>query len=232
MADKVPSTAYSVSVPRACQTAHPALGLPALRQALAKAPPLDVAGPHARHAAVAMILRQTADQAAPSLLLIERARHPRDPWSGHLAFPGGRVEDGDAHPRSAAMRETAEEVGVVLGEHEFVARVGTFPARPMSLAISVHAFALERTPTLELDPAEVADAFWVPLTHLLDPDRQVEAVPRGFDGARPAIRLFDPPKPVLWGLTYHFLEVLLHTVGHPLPPTGYQDLNRLREEAP
>ena len=66
-------------------------------------------------AAVAAIL---TDEQDPGLLLIHRVAHDRDPWSGHLAFPGGRIEELDASSRLAAEREAWEEVGLDLGtEH-------------------------------------------------------------------------------------------------------------------
>ena len=54
-------------------------------------------------AAVAMILREAVEDV--EMLFIERARHDSDPWSGHLAFPGGKVEEGE-QPQEAAERET------------------------------------------------------------------------------------------------------------------------------
>ena len=45
-------------------------------------------------AAVAAIVRVHDQQ--PEILFIHRAEHPLDPWSGHMAFPGGRMQTGDA----------------------------------------------------------------------------------------------------------------------------------------
>src|SRR5437868_134308 len=88
--------------------------LGALRQALSAEPrrvPHEMAP---RRAAVAAVLRQ--GEIEPEVLFIHRAEHPLDPWSGHMAFPGGRVEPQDASEQAAAERETEEEVGLRLAE--------------------------------------------------------------------------------------------------------------------
>ena len=78
------------------------------RRALAAHRPVARAAP--ARAAVAMVLRPAAGGAS-EVLLIERAEKPGDPWSGHMAFPGGRLDPSDPDPRFTAERETFEEVG-------------------------------------------------------------------------------------------------------------------------
>ncbi|RHY81058.1 hypothetical protein DYB35_002889 [Aphanomyces astaci] len=56
------------------------------------------------------------------LLFIRRAINPRDRWSGHIAFPGGRVEAGES-ALDAARRETMEEVGVDLTHAEVLGQL-------------------------------------------------------------------------------------------------------------
>lgn len=73
-------------------------------------------------AAVAMVLAERPVQSsAPQhsttelcVLMIRRAEHPQDPWSGHMAFPGGRMEKHDQYTMRTAIRETAEEIGLNL----------------------------------------------------------------------------------------------------------------------
>ena len=65
-------------------------------------------------AAVAAVLRERPGEL--ELLFIRRAEHADDPWSGDLAFPGGRIDPEDAGPREAAIRETLEELQLDLRE--------------------------------------------------------------------------------------------------------------------
>ncbi|HAD74352.1 MAG TPA: hypothetical protein DCG16_01120, partial [Gemmatimonadetes bacterium] len=62
-------------------------------------------------AAVSLIIRASAEL---DVLLIKRAESERDPWSGHIALPGGRRDTEDASLAHTAIRETSEETGVEL----------------------------------------------------------------------------------------------------------------------
>src|SRR5579863_6444108 len=63
-------------------------------------------------AAVAVVVRDTEE--GDEVLLIKRAERDGDPWSGHIALPGGRVQKQDESFKATAVRETREEVGVDL----------------------------------------------------------------------------------------------------------------------
>ncbi len=85
-----------------------------LRHALATRPAIlapDDGAP--RRAAVALVLRRTADDVV-ELLLIKRSEREDDPWSGHVALPGGRRDPSDATLQDTAIRETLEETGIDL----------------------------------------------------------------------------------------------------------------------
>ena len=170
-----------------------------------------------RPAAVAMIV---ADETPsdPELLLIRRARRQGDPWSGHLAFPGGRVDPADSSPRMAAERETREETGLDLGTQAvFLGQLNDLGGAGHPVTVSGFAYALERrTDALVLEPAEVAAAFWVPIAHLLEPERWTRHAFRWNDRdiSLPAIDLgLGPETPVLWGLTYRFVVDAMDLVG-------------------
>src|SRR5829696_6110206 len=83
-----------------------------LIRSLAQHPPVVVAPePEMRLAAILLALRARAD-GEPELLMIKRAEAEGDPWSGHIACPGGRMEDGDNDLAVTAVRETLEETGI------------------------------------------------------------------------------------------------------------------------
>src|SRR5215469_5622424 len=49
-----------------------------------------------------------------SVLLIRRSERAGDPWSGHWSFPGGRRDPEDQDLLETALRELAEECGIIL----------------------------------------------------------------------------------------------------------------------
>jgi 8-oxo-dGTP pyrophosphatase MutT (NUDIX family) len=172
-----------------------------------------------RQAAVAMILRENGG--APEVLFIERASHEGDPWSGHMAFPGGRVDPGDPDPRAAAERETLEEVGLALAQAEPLGRLddmgGQHAAGSDLLLISAFVYRIDGDRPLAPNH-EVREAFWFPLTSLLDPVRFVERrAVRAQTHLFPGILVGEPGRHVVWGLTYRFLESFFEIVGRPFP---------------
>jgi len=163
-----------------------------------------------KKAAVAAVVRDGAEGA--ELLFIHRAEHPHDPWSGQMAFPGGRMDPGDADEMAAAMRETCEEIGLDLaGSGEALGRLSDVAAvsrgRPLSLVIVPHVFAIAGDPVLELNH-EVAEALWVPLTYLLDFDNRSTLDWRlgSMTIPLPCYRYRDK---VIWGLTFGMVDELL-----------------------
>ena len=188
----------------------------AIRRALADHEPTVVEDPVRPRAAVAVVLRDAAT--GPEVLLIERARHPDDPWSGHMAFPGGRVDPDDSDTRAAAERETMEEVGLALAGAELLGRLddleGRHAGRPLSLVISAWVYHVGEHAPLVLN-GEVAMTLWVPLARLIDPVHRVEYPTPA--GGFPGILVGEPDRHIVWGLTYRFLEIILERAGHALP---------------
>jgi 8-oxo-dGTP pyrophosphatase MutT (NUDIX family) len=189
-----------------------------IREALRCHRPTVVEAPPAQRAEVAIVLRDNT--ASLDLLLIERAIRDGDPWSGHMAFPGGRVSGGDVTPRSAAERETLEEVGLSLAGAESLGRLDDlhgFQSSTRQLVISAFVFHI-----VDPDPLtpneEVKEAFWFPFDGLRDSQRHVDHRIEQRPGMRaPGILVGEPDRHVIWGLTYRFLEDFLKILGHTLP---------------
>lgn len=156
-------------------------------------------------ASVALILRETPGDL--EILFIERARDDRDPWSGHLAFPGGKVEQGE-HARQAAERETIEEVGLDLGPELYLGRMSDIIGANLPVRVSCFAYGIKSETVPPVVSPEVRDVFWVRISDLLKPESN-QMVSVGFSGTSlkvPAIVMPQPGKPVLWGLTYRLVK--------------------------
>ncbi len=160
------------------------------------------------HAAVALILRS---HPGLELLLIKRSVSARDPWSGHMALPGGRWDSVDESLFDTAVREAREETGIVLAS---AVRLGHLSeVRPQGvrlprISISPFVFGIEGSVETVLDPREVDSAHWVPVTTLADPTlhRTVEIPIRGRSRPFPAFLFAEE---VVWGLTYRILSEFL-----------------------
>ena len=164
-----------------------------------------------RDAAVAVIFRVAADGEALELLMIERASYAGDPWSGHVAFPGGRRETLDATLLDTALRETREEIGVDLATHGRVlgALERVNPMSPSLPPISIAPFValLTRDAPLALSD-EVAESFWVPLAALRHPEASSD-VEVAVGSGRRTVRAFVHGRFTIWGLTERILRDLL-----------------------
>lgn len=168
-----------------------------------------------RRAAVAGLVRLAPE---PALLMIQRAEHPCDPWSGHMAWPGGHVEDGE-RPLQAAIRETREEVGVdlareakMLGRLDDIRAVGR--GRVLPMAISPYIFASARELNFDLDPDEVQDALWVPLDFLADA-AQVTDFDFIFEGRPRSYPCYRYRGKTIWGLTFLMIRQLIQWYPRP-----------------
>lgn len=123
-----------------------------------------------KRSAVAMVLCEQRGQL--EVLMIKRAEREGDPWSGHMAFPGGRMDPGDGTGIRTAQRETLEELGVDLEKAgHCIGRLSDLVSRPHSgrrpMVVSPYVFRLH-TPVSIHPNYEVAEAVWVPLAFLLD----------------------------------------------------------------
>lgn len=184
-----------------------------IERLLARRPPrLIQPDSDVQRAAVAVIVRR----AGPDLeiLFIERPISPTDPWSGHIAFPGGR-RSGDEEDRETAIRETTEEVGIdLLKVGRYLGRLDDIqPSRGgPRLAVAALVFAVPDDVVIRPQPREVAQVLWIPVAHLADPQAAAEhllVLDRGEQLSFPAVAYHGH---VIWGLTYRMLMQFLELV--------------------
>jgi len=184
------------------------IDLEQIRSGLAQQPPRLLTQQDFRQAAVAMLLREQAGET--EVLFIRRAEHEQDPWSGDLAFPGGRVDQIDVDPQAAAERETLEEIGLELSPQQYLGRSDDLAGAYLSIHIACFVYQLEKEVDFRLN-GEVVDFFWVPFRTLLDParNRLQEFHYRGAGRRHPVIDLSEWSNRPLWGITYRLLQNFL-----------------------
>ena len=170
-----------------------------------------------KRSAVAMILQVREGEL--HILMIKRAEREGDPWSGHMAFPGGRMDSADAHGYAVAVRETQEEIGLSLVEHAHcIGRLSDLHARPQrgpfGMAVSPFVFRLDIEAKSELTFTpnhEVAEVVWVPLEFLLDEANQEDMTWR-YKGVSMTVPCYWYEGRCIWGLSLMMLGELLDLV--------------------
>ena len=121
----------------------------------------------------AAVLVAITDRADPGVILTQRTEHLRR-HAGQIAFPGGRIDPGDADAVAAALREAEEEIALPA---RVVVVAGTADRYRTGTGFDITPVVGVVPPDLPLVPseAEVASVFEVPLRFLLDPANHVEA---------------------------------------------------------
>lgn len=177
---------------------HPRDGLTKLAGRLKRAPD------ERADAAVAILIRPSPDDL--EVLLVKRTEVEGDPWSGDMAFPGGKRCSQDRSIVDTAVREVMEETGIDLKALEPLGYLeslfswvrNTFSVQPVL-------YLFEDNPTITLN-YELTKYTWT-LMKELEKTRS-QAVVKGWDS--PVFRVGED---VVWGLTYRMLERLMEMLG-------------------
>ncbi len=161
-----------------------------------------------RASAVLVLLGEQPGR-GPDVLVLQRAASMRN-HAGQPAFPGGAADPGDADAAATALREAAEEVGLVDTSVQVVA---TLPPLwiPVSGFVVTPVLAWWRAPheVYPQDPAEVARVARLPIAELVDPAHRLRIRhPSGYVG--PAFRVRGM---LVWGFTAGVLATLLEMGG-------------------
>jgi 8-oxo-dGTP pyrophosphatase MutT (NUDIX family) len=162
-------------------------------------------------AAVALVLRASDAAGEIELLMIKRAIREQDPWSGHMALPGGRRAAVDTDLAQTALRETREELGITIREDAVLGALDDVHPRSTrlpSIIVAPYVVVVPEDVTLVPDPREVETALWVPISALRDPAAVSELVLELGDFTRtfPSIVYREY---TIWGLTHRILTQFL-----------------------
>ena len=177
----------------------------------------------ASHAAVSLIIEPAAT-GHWSILFIQRATKKGDPWSGQIAFPGGRRENIDVDEEAVALRETEEEIGIRINSTAVVGRLDDLHGRhggtSAGMVISCFVYVLDHIADVKTN-YEVQNVLRIPVDHLLNMQNYVNVRwSRQQDIFYPGVALGDINNCVVWGLTYRFLRLFFHRLGCQLPESA------------
>jgi 8-oxo-dGTP pyrophosphatase MutT (NUDIX family) len=174
------------------------------RRAIGTRRAAQIADPEAARAAVALVLARRPE---PSLLLVRRRERVGDPWSGHMALPGGYSSTTDATLEVTAVRETMEETGIDLAAGgELIGALDDLSPRSPYLPLIVvrpFVFAVDTVQPAAAS-AEVDEVVWLKVAELFDAANQKPLTfafpdgPRTFDSLQ--LRGYT-----IWGLTERIL---------------------------
>ena len=151
-------------------------------------------------AAVAILLREEEDDY--ETLIVRRTVVPGDPWSGDMAFPGGKKAPQDKTLRDTVVREVSEETGIDLDALRYIGALPVlFSSMKPERDVLPIVYLYEGRPEIKLN-SELSAYRWVHLKELRA-SRTTEKV-KGWEGE--VFRLGDD---IVWGLTYRMLDNLL-----------------------
>ena len=179
--------------------------LDVVHRRLSRTPRQVEESPVIRWAAVAVVIAPSPD----ALLVVRRAERLGDPWSGQMALPGGRREEGD-DLLFTALRETEEEVGLIVPPESLLGVLDDVaPLTPIlpPIAVRPFVFRIDTRPVLRPNH-EVAEAQWVPLETLLHPETYAPVDVEVQGGIR-RVAAYRLAEGTVWGMTERILSDLL-----------------------
>ncbi len=200
------------------------LHLHAIANVLRAKPPEDMTAfsPQPQHASVALALAGMGDDL--HLCFIRRVERTGDPWSGHMALPGGRADAKDVNPQAVAARESAEEVNLILTPSMLLAAL---PKVEVSIGDTLVGLTLwpfvyyvgRKLLALKPQPSEVARAYWIPLAHLWNVENHTK-ITRTRSGDTFIYAGIAFQGETIWGLTHRVLHGFSQQIKQPIAGAG------------
>jgi 8-oxo-dGTP diphosphatase len=158
------------------------------------------------NAAVALLLRHNPELDDYQILIVKRAKNPRDPWSGQFALPGGKREAQDANLKATVTRETREETGIDLNQSSFLGTTTVIQSTPRpDYRILPCVIQLTDQTKITLRKEELEAYFWVSIENLKAAQGTAQI------GTR-LVSAFLLPNAIVWGITHHILTDFLNAL--------------------
>jgi 8-oxo-dGTP pyrophosphatase MutT (NUDIX family) len=157
----------------------------------------------------AAVLVPVVARAEPMVLLTQRTPDMRS-HSGQIAFPGGKIDPTDASPAAAALREAHEEIGL---DDRFVEPIGYLDLYLTFSGFRILPLVARVDPDyrMTVNPAEVTEAFEVPLDFLMSPINH-QRLKRDWKGIERQYYAMPFGERYIWGVTAGILRNLYERI--------------------
>lgn len=159
-------------------------------------------------AAIGVILAPDTNAQEVTALFVKRKKTIGDPWSGHMAFPGGRLKNGESLTQTA-RREVLEETGISLQNYEFLGNLDELPTGNASVIVSPFVFLAPRQDNVTIEQREIVDYIWIPLSFFSE-RRNMQKMQIETYGAMREVASFPyRSNYIVWGMTLRVVDDLL-----------------------
>ena len=149
------------------------------------------------NAAVGILLKPIMEDF--EVLFVKRVERKTDPWSGQIAFPGGKYDPEDNNLKDTVIREIFEETGINLQEDSFLGVLEAVESKPKrNIKILPFIAFLKKRPVIKLNENELDKYFWIPYRKIVSSIGVANLNNRNV----PAYFLEEE---IVWGVTYRIL---------------------------
>lgn len=152
----------------------------------------------ARKSAVLLLLYPNND--LWHIVFIERQSYD-GVHSGQIAFPGGKLEEGDKDLVETALREANEELAIIPEQVEIVGNLSPIYIPPSNFLVQPYLGIQNSRPNFIADPREVADYLEIPLGHFLQKEVLIDTKIKQKEGLHLQVKAFKWQNNIIWGAT-------------------------------
>lgn len=159
-------------------------------------------------AAVGVILAPDLRERELTTLFVKRKNSPTDPWSGHMAFPGGRMKSGE-NLFETVRREVLEETSIDIQKQEFLGTLADLPTGNKSVIVSPFVFFASAQVSVTIEPHEIEDYVWIPIRFFSD-KANIKKMKTEMSGVQREFVSFPYQSSyVVWGMTLRIIDDML-----------------------
>ena len=163
-------------------------------------------------AAVAVILHPDNKSGELLVLFVKRKTREADPWSGHMAFPGGRYSETDQNLLGTVIREVLEEIGVDLRELSILGGLDEVIAGGLPIRVTPYVVLSKDELEIKINEKEIENCIWIPLSFFKD-RKNIQLYKINRLGQTLEVQAYKfLENQVIWGITFRIIEDLLRKI--------------------